>query len=74
MLCKLYDKDTASKNYDLSRVSIQGKLKVEIQGIMEEADSKNDQLASVTIKKFIDRIFSISMLVVPDLLNVSRVT
>ena len=38
---------------------------------MKKADGMNDQLASVRIKKFIDRIFSILMLVTPDLLNVS---
>ena len=37
---------------------------------MEEADGMNDQLASVTIKKFTDRIFSISMLITPDAQNV----
>ena len=74
ILHKFRDKHTASKGYDLSKQSIQKKLKVEIQDIMDEADSMNDQLASVRIKKFIDRIFSISMLVTPYSPNISRVT
>ena len=36
---------------------------------MEETDSRNDELAKIN-----DRIFSISMLVMPDSLNVLRVT
>ena len=41
---------------------------------MEKADSMNDQIAFVRIKKCMDRIFSISMLIMPDSQNVSRVT
>ena len=39
---------------------------------MEEAGSMNRQLASVRIKKIIDRIFSIFMLIMPDSPNVSQ--
>ena len=52
------------------KVRTQRKLKVEIQAVIEEADSMNDQLAFVRIKKFINRIFCISMLIIPDLPNV----
>ena len=38
---------------------------------MDKADSMNDQLASVRIKKFIDRILSTSMVVTPYSPNVS---
>ena len=34
---------------------------------MEEADGMNDQLASIRIKIFVDRIFFIAMLFTPDL-------
>ena len=71
LLQKFHVKETtADKSYDLSRPSIQRKLLVEIRDVLEEADSLNDQLASVRIKKFINRIFSISMLVTPDWLSI----
>lgn len=38
---------------------------------MDKADSINDQLASIKMKKCIDRLLSISMLVMPDSPNIS---